>query len=419
MKVLSFDVGIKNLAGCILEWNDSSDIKSNLNIYYWDIINLVQSQKESDEISFCCTSKDCKTKPKSFIEFNSIKYCFCTKHLPKKNDLMSDIIGPYLEDKWTQIKNSQCTKCLSELAEVSIPTDITIPAEITIPESYIETTIRKQTNSRKTYYYNQLIDQTLCSKHYKQILDKATNAIKKVHPFKNKKVKDMSSNDLKLQLIKCLDQRAHIILPNTDIVLIENQPTFKNPTMKAISDTLYTWFMIRGIVDADKNNSSIKEIRFISPSNKLKEFDTKLITDADDSKKYKITKKLSVDNTKTILTSYNLNKWTERIQSFDKKDDLADSFLQGWYVLNNMFENRLYNQWQKLYSETIINVADEIEVKVAKAKVSKKSKKIDSVLDLRSDIESEQSETLNVVAKAKTSKAKSSKTKTSGLTNST
>ena len=123
--------------------------------------------------------------------------------------------------------------------------------------------------------------------------------------------------------------------------------------MKAISDTIFTWFMIRGIIDAKINNSSIKEVKFVSPSNKLKEFDTNIINEADKSKKYSITKKLSIINTKIILTSYNLNEWIDRFLLFTKKDDLADSFLQGWYILNNLFLNKLYDQY------LILNISNE------------------------------------------------------------
>ena len=73
----------------------------------------------------------------------------------------------------------------------------------------------------------------------------------------------MTTNDLKLNLIKCLDARKDILLQNVDMVLIENQPTFKNPTMKSVSDTIYTWFMIRGIIDKDINNSIITDVKFI------------------------------------------------------------------------------------------------------------------------------------------------------------
>jgi hypothetical protein len=41
--------------------------------------------------------------------------------------------------------------------------------------------------------------------------------------------------------------------------------------MKGLSDTLYTWFLIRGVKDK-LNNSTINKVSFISPSNKLKKF---------------------------------------------------------------------------------------------------------------------------------------------------
>ena len=360
MKVLSFDVGIKNLAGCIIEWNtDSDDIKSHLNIHYWDIINIVQNKTNNDQKSYKCCNKDCSGKVKSYIDLLGTKYYLCSKHLTKKDELLEHLIKPWNENNWTQIKNCKCNSCDS--TEIEIDTKI---------------------NLRKTYFVNKELNMTLCNKHYKSDINKVTKSYNKLIPLNNKKVKDMTSNDIKFELIKCLDDRKNELLTNAEIVLIENQPSFKNPSMKAISDVLYTWFMIRGIVDKEINNSTIKEIRFISPSNKLKEFDTKKLDEADDTKKYKITKKLSIDNTKTILTSYELDKWTERILSFDKKDDLADCFLQGWYVLNNMFNEQLYNDWQELYKSKVINVSSEVEIKT-----KEKKKKIIKKEDINIDIE--------------------------------
>jgi hypothetical protein len=84
MKVLSFDVGIKNLAGCVLEWNtDSDDIKSHLNIHYWDIINIVQNKTNNEQKSYKCYSKDCSGKVKSYIDLSGTKYYLCSKHLTK------------------------------------------------------------------------------------------------------------------------------------------------------------------------------------------------------------------------------------------------------------------------------------------------------------------------------------------------
>jgi hypothetical protein len=100
MKILSFDVGIKNLAACILEWDDTSNIKQNLKIHYWSIINLLTSQnnmEQSNNNYQCCvkTSKglECDKKVKSFAEFNGIKYCFCTKHLSSKDDYLKNILN--------------------------------------------------------------------------------------------------------------------------------------------------------------------------------------------------------------------------------------------------------------------------------------------------------------------------------------
>lgn len=371
MRVLSFDVGIKNLACCILEWNETDNKKSNLKIHYWDIINLVESQKQTDQnlLPNKCYYDKCNGKVKSFIEFNDVKYCFCSKHLSQKDALLQPIIEPYKEEKWIQVKDVKCMKCQDDTQTVS-----------------------KQKTSRKTYYQNQDLNMILCSKHYKSLIDKVNNILNKIYPIKNKKVKDLTTNDLKYQLVRCLDQKKEIILKNIDMVLIENQPTFKNPTMKAISDTLYTWFMIRGIADKEINNASIGEIKFISPSNKLKEFDKKTIDEADETKKYKMTKKLSVENTKTILASYGLNNWVNHILSYDKKDDLADSFLQGWYVLNNKYEDKLYGEWQDLYKDIVIEVKDNIEVKIKKTKKVKIANieildiKKQNTLDLRNDL---------------------------------
>ena len=376
MKVLSFDVGIKNLGACIIEYNDDPiNIKSKLQIHYWDIINVVNSKSEDEQISYKCIDGNCTNKPKSYIEFNDIKYCMCSKHLQKKDELLNDIFSVWDESKWIQVKNCVCMKCqneekIEEVSENNINLD--------------QTSKSKNSISRKTYFSNNELNFILCNKHYKNLVNKSTVAQKKIYPIKNKKVKDMTSNDLKLQLVKCLDKRKEQLLTIADIVLIENQPTFKNPTMKAISDTIYTWFMVRGIVDSQLNNSSIKEVKFISPSNKLKEFDTSKIDEADESKKYKITKKLSVENTKTILASYELNNWLTKLLSFDKKDDLADSFLQGWYILNNLNSDKLYSEWKILYNNMIINTDDTID-NIKTSKIKKSTKKKSNVLDLRQD----------------------------------
>ena len=136
--------------------------------------------------------------------------------------------------------------------------------------------------------------------------------------------------DLKLNLVNKLDNIKELL--DVDEVCIENQPAFKNPRMKAISDTLYTWFVIRGMVD----NKTIKKINFISPSNKLK------IEDKEDeineeiensSNKYKTTKKLSIQHCKEIL-KYNQD-YIKMIEKFPKQDDCCDTIMMAIYYFKN------------------------------------------------------------------------------------
>ena len=64
-----------------------------------------------------------------------------------------------------------------------------------------------------------------------------------------------------------LDKKKHFL--ECSIVLIENQPTLKNPKMKAISSTIYDYFLIRGIVDKQLNNSKMEKFEKKSPLVKI------------------------------------------------------------------------------------------------------------------------------------------------------
>ena len=104
--------------------------------------------------------------------------------------------------------------------------------------------------------------------------------------------------------------------------------------MKSIASTVYDYFLIRGIVDK-KNNSKIKFVKYISPSNKLKIDNNKTVQvlgNTKDDKKYKITKSLSIEYTKILIN--NDKYYLDFLNKEKKKDDLCDSFLQGVYYLN-------------------------------------------------------------------------------------
>jgi hypothetical protein len=138
-----------------------------------------------------------------------------------------------------------------------------------------------------------------------------------------------SISDIYINLIKELDRRP--ILLDTDIVLIEKQPSF-NPKMRIIAGCLQTYFYIRGVVD---RTPPIKSVEFFSPKNKLKcytgpELDISSKNGKIVKGKYAQTKKMGVMIARSKLEEYSETK--ERKDFFEnnkKKDDLSDCYLQA------------------------------------------------------------------------------------------
>ena len=161
---------------------------------------------------------------------------------------------------------------------------------------------------------------------------------------------DSATELLKLKLIEKLDL---IDFQEFEYVLIENQPTFKNPKMKAIADTLYSWFLIRKIVDA--KTLLPENIRLISPGRKntlfvtpkvkvkvkVKEevLETNISLETNVSEKtsklsYQDGKKMSIEYCQSIITP----EWNKFFKGFSKKDDLADCLLQGYSFYTMLIE---------------------------------------------------------------------------------
>ena len=94
---------------------------------------------------------------------------------------------------------------------------------------------------------------------------------------------------------------------------------------------------MRGIIDKNKTKSTITNVRFINPSNKLKvnkDKTIKVLQKTADGQKYKMTKKLGIEYTKIILQ--NEKKWLTYLDTYKKKDDLCDALLQGYYYMSKI-----------------------------------------------------------------------------------
>jgi hypothetical protein len=279
--ILSFDVGIINLAYCLFTKEDNK-----LKILDWNIINL--TNRES-------TKCYCGLKA-SFSQGD--KY-FCKVHAKKCEPIKSfeELFKPNNENKCTcLVKDIYCGR---------------------------KSVYNINTNDNINYY---------CTTHAKTTYKLLTTQ-SKVKLFKNKSVSTMDFDNTRLKLFQKLDEKKELL--KADIILIENQPSIKNPTMKSIATGLYDFYMIRGLLDK-VDESNIKIVKFMSPSNKLKLVDdgqTKQVViykaESNESKAYKLTKELSVKYTKELITD--MPEWTNFLNNQKKKDDLADALLQGLY----------------------------------------------------------------------------------------
>ena len=296
MRILSWDVGIIHLAYCLIE------IKDNVQIIDWGNINLLEDEnlKCHGFINSNNENSNCDKKPQYEYTNGTDKYYFCTLHKKQfeKIDKKAITINSYKGDKTCEIIKSNKTVCEK-------------PAKFKISQDSNE---------------------IFCCKLHCNNYNSKNNIIKKiVKPNASKAPIEI----IKINLIKDLDSKK---FNNIDYVLIENQPSLKNPKMKSVADTLYSWFLIRGMVDKQVNN--LKNIFYLSPSNKLKIDDKDINKEIDmlkdKSKKYKFTKDSSVIYTRKILNENKDNEWISFLDSNSKKDDLCDSYLQGLYFVNNI-----------------------------------------------------------------------------------
>ena len=173
-----------------------------------------------------------------------------------------------------------------------------------------------------TFIYKCKLDNSemyLCTSHSK---NKCYDKVKKFNNPKNN-IFHISQN-----LVKKLDEFKFIERNITDVI-VENQPSLKNPTMKSIQMIVYSYFLVNGICKPD---SSIVGLEMINARNKLKVYKGEPIK-CDIKETYKRNKFLAVKYCEMMITEEE-QKFIDLYNDSKKKDDLSDSYLQGIYYLN-------------------------------------------------------------------------------------
>jgi hypothetical protein len=271
MKILSIDVGIKNLAFCLF---DKSPTSEHFKILKWDIVNL--SEEETFKCSFTEKNQVCN-KPAKFKKDDK---CYCVKHSKKQQYQI-----PSAEQKPSFINKQKIAK----LYEIADTHNIKYEAKI------------KKADLIK------LINENIQKIYFETIESKKANEVDLFNIGVNIKNKfnEMFKDENKI-----------------DYVIIENQIGPLAIRMKTVQGMIVQYFIMA--------NLHVEHIEFISSANKLTEYDKKDKEKYIDRKKLGISKCLGF-----LTTDFRFNEHLNYFNEHKKKDDLSDSFLQGLWFINN------------------------------------------------------------------------------------
>lgn len=146
--------------------------------------------------------------------------------------------------------------------------------------------------------------------------------------------KKCDTDELANKLWDRLDEKEEML--QVDKVVIENQPSLKNPKMKTIQILLLSYF----VAQQRTLTTTIKKIDCFLPRCKLDIYQGEKRKEIENSitckSKYTRTKKMSIAFTLEMIKDQ--KEWISLLNSYKKKDDLADSFIQGACYINRFLK---------------------------------------------------------------------------------
>ena len=328
-RILSFDVGMKNLAYCLFQVGENCH---NYKVLKWDVINLCTpivrkcnngdlggSQSCINEAKYCKAKKcegvnvivgldidvDVDVEDETETETVNIEY-YCKKHAKKSNLKIppSDLdIKKIRKGKLVDIQAIIDKYQIKDVDNLGQPTPQSTPRQKNSKDKMIDIIQRELDNNYLDNIENVRatdMDLVTLGKNMMIELDKF------VIPYNDNNMGGLGH-------LSPTDNKYKI-----DIVIIENQISTLASRMKTLQGMIAQYFIMK----------HTPCIEFISAANKLKMFMTKKKTT------YTERKLESVEVTKELLeTLPQLTDYKGYLDKNKKKDDLADCFLQGVYYL--------------------------------------------------------------------------------------
>ena len=312
MKLMSFDIGIKNMAYCILTHQPSTPIS----IVGWKVLNLME-QEVVQVYCTCILAKSLKQTKKQQIynkqnniviepvkcgklaKFQKNGICYCEKHA-KLNTAFFIPKKCWLQTSLKKLKNDELIKICSEQ---NMGFDMST--------KMIKKTILEKMD---TFFQNKCYETIIAKK------DKTASETDLITIGRNMKTE--------LDKLENLDGITHIIMEN-QISPIANR-------MKTVQGMLAQYFIMK--FDRQVHIefvSSVNKLRFLEKPEKPEKpepLSNELVSISTKST-YKEHKLDGVYYTNQILSqNKDIASWKDELNT-KKKDDLADCFLQGiWYM---------------------------------------------------------------------------------------
>ena len=273
-RLISFDVGIKNLAYCIFDVERESNI-----IVQWEVLNLCESEPR-EPILICKELLKNKKSCGKQAKFKKESDCACEKHARASRNFF--LPQPCNSLRSLKKKSAEDIKTLYQ----------------TLPQSSKQSTKKMDMiHELVTFHANRSWEPIVLVKKNASSLDLVS--------IGRSLYTQLSRND---------------IMTTVTHVIIENQISPIANRMKTVQGMLAQHFISMGVLN----------IQFVSSGNKLKNLNE--ISDA--TTPYQKHKKDAIIHCSAIIEEMKDDKWIAFFRDNScKKDDLADCFLQGiWFL---------------------------------------------------------------------------------------
>ena len=325
MRLISFDVGIKNLAYCVLstdmcpEQQPQNDIpNNNWSIVEWNCANLLAIDSPVTTPRLCCHLIKDRNKRNN----NATPPHPCNKTAKWIGKRVGEDEQPYCElhakmnTEWIIPKAKHKSSHINKLKLAELRTEW---QTILGNNHEIDKSLKKSDLVERIEAYYK-------SKCYQSVADTIP------------KTKNAGETDLVTigrAIRRQLDEDPAVA--GVTHVIIENQISTIASRMKTIQGMIAQYFIMRF--------DNTVTIEFVSSHNKLKGFSGTTTTEEPEKEKGTKPEKTTYKANKTdgvaicrrfFKANVEMNKWSDVFERSKKRDDLADCFLQGvWYLKHN------------------------------------------------------------------------------------